>query len=63
MRVKVDFDVCLSNAVCMGVAPEIFEVDDEGELHVLQEDPPEALRARAEEAVRTCPVQAISIEG
>lgn len=63
MRVRVDFDVCLSNAVCMSAAPEVFEVDDEGELRVLQENPPEELRAKVEDAVRSCPVQAISLEG
>ena len=63
MRVRVDFDVCLSNAVCMSAAPEVFEVDDEGELRVLQENPPEELRAKVENAVRSCPVQAISLEG
>ena len=26
MRVVVDFDLCESNAVCMGIAPEVFEV-------------------------------------
>ena len=25
MRIVVDFDLCESNAVCMGIAPEIFE--------------------------------------
>ena len=26
MRVVVDFDLCESNAICMSVAPEVFEV-------------------------------------
>jgi len=26
MKVVVDYDACSSNAVCMGIAPEIFEV-------------------------------------
>jgi ferredoxin len=63
MRVVVDFDKCNSNAVCMGVAPEVFEVRDDGYLYILQEEPPEELRPKVEEAVRMCPTGAISIEG
>ena len=62
-RVVVDFDLCESNAVCMAVAPEVFEVDDDDNLNVLQEEPPEELRAKVEEAVRRCPKQALALEG
>ena len=63
MRVVVDFDLCESNAVCMSIAPEVFEVRDDNFLYILQEEPPEELRPKVEEAVRRCPRQAISIEG
>lgn len=63
MRVVVDFDLCESNAVCMAIAPEVFEVRDDDFLYVLQEEPDEALRPKVEDAVRRCPKQAISIEG
>ena len=62
MRISVDFDKCKSNAVCMGIAPEIFEVRDDNFLYVLQDEPPESARDLAEQAVRDCPTQAISIE-
>jgi ferredoxin len=62
MRVVVDFDRCQSNAVCMDVAPEIFEVRDDNFLYVLDETPSEELRPKLEDAVRRCPTQAISIE-
>jgi len=62
MKVVVDFDLCESNAVCMGIAPEIFEVRDDDLLYVLDEHPDESLRPKVEEAVRRCPKQAISIE-
>lgn len=61
MRVVVDFDLCESNAVCMGIAPEVFEVRDDDFLYVLDETPPDSLREKVEEAVRRCPKQAISI--
>ena len=62
MRVVVNLNQCEANALCMGVAPEVFELTDEDELIVLDEYPNEALRARVEAAVRQCPRQAISIE-
>jgi ferredoxin len=61
MRVVVDFDVCESNAICMRTAPEVFLVDDNDELQILQENPPEELRAKVEAAVRGCPKQAITL--
>jgi len=62
MRVVVDFDACMSNGICMGLAPEVFEVRDDGFLYVLQETPPEELRDKVVAAERACPTQAIRIE-
>ncbi|HEY5272136.1 MAG TPA: ferredoxin [Acidimicrobiales bacterium] len=61
MHVNVDYDLCDSNAICMGIVPEVFEVRDDGFLYILNEDPGEDLRARLQESVRACPTQAISI--
>ena len=62
MRVVVDYDLCESNALCMAAAPEVFEVRDVDFMYVLQENPPEKLRAKVEEAVQRCPKQAIKLE-
>ena len=62
MRVIVDFDQCESNALCMAAAPEVFEVRDDDFLYVLQDEPPEELRAKVEAAARSCPKTAITIE-
>lgn len=62
MRVVVDYDLCESNAVCMGIAPEVFEVRDDDFLYVLQEEPDESLRGKVTEAATRCPKQAITIE-
>ncbi len=61
MRVVVNHDLCEANAVCMRLVPEVFDVRDDERLHLKQERPAEALRARVEEAVRRCPKQALSI--
>lgn len=63
MKVVVDFDLCEANGRCMESAPEVFRLDDSDELHVLMEQPPEALRKKVEEAARRCPRLAIRIEG
>jgi len=62
MKVVVNFDVCMSNAQCALAAPEVFEVREDGLLYILQEEPPEALRDKVENAARLCPTQAITIE-
>jgi ferredoxin len=63
MKVVVNYDLCEANALCMQEAPEIFEVDDDDNLNVLQETPAVDLRAKLEKAVRACPRAAITIEG
>jgi ferredoxin len=69
MRIKVDWDLCEANAVCMDVAPELFKVDDNDAFHHLVKgasddvsgEVPKPLEAKAREAVRLCPRQALSI--
>jgi len=61
MRIVVDFDLCESNAVCMLIAPKIFEVRDDDFLYILNETPDESDRALVDESVQRCPKQAISI--
>ena len=61
MKINVNFDLCTSNAVCMGVAPALVEVRDDGYLYVLNEQPGEEFRSQLEDAVKGCPNGAISI--
>ena len=62
MKISVNYDLCTSNAVCMGIAPEVFEVRDDGFLYVLNENPAPELAEKMGEAVASCPNGAISIE-
>ena len=48
MRIDWDEHRCASLGMCEGVAPEVFEVGEDGELAVLVEEPPEGSRARDE---------------
>ncbi|MBI2698081.1 MULTISPECIES: ferredoxin [Mycobacterium] len=61
MRIEVDWDLCESNAVCMGIAPDIFELGDDDMLTVLQPEVTPENEELVREAVRQCPRQAISI--
>lgn len=63
MKVEVDFDLCESNAICMGIAPTVFEVRDDDFLYILDENPSEDLRPKLEEAVQSCPRAAIKLVG
>ena len=62
MKVVVDFDLCESNAVCMNIAPEVFEVRDDDFLYILNENPGPELHDKVRESVERCPKQAISLE-
>ena len=64
--IRVDLDLCQGHAVCMGEAPEVFDVErnEEGEDKVVLRitNPPAELRDKVAEAVRHCPTRALSIE-
>ena len=62
MRVIVDWDLCESNALCMTAAPEVFKLQDDDTLLILQETPDESLRGKVGDAVHSCPKRAISLE-
>jgi ferredoxin len=63
VKVKVDYDACEANAVCMGIAPEVFEVRDDDNLYLLIEgDVPADLEERVRQAVASCPKAALSVE-
>ncbi|CAJ1582911.1 ferredoxin [[Mycobacterium] wendilense] len=60
-KIEVDFEICEANGVCMGIIPEVFELDDEDYLHVLQDEVTPDNETQVREAVRQCPRQAITI--
>jgi ferredoxin len=62
MKIEVDFGLCEANAICMGIIPEVFQVDDQDFLHVLNDEVTPENEAQIRDAVRQCPRQAISIK-
>ncbi len=61
MKIVIDRELCQGHAVCMGEAPEVFHVDDDGKLTVLQEHPPRELLEKCRRAAQYCPTRAITI--
>ncbi|MGA2519623.1 MAG: ferredoxin [Acidimicrobiales bacterium] len=62
MKVIVDRDLCQGHGVCESEAPAVFAVNKKGILEVLEESPPESMRAQVEAAVAFCPTHALRIE-
>lgn len=60
-QVVVDYGLCEANAICMGINPDVFHLDDDDTLHILQPDITPETERDVLEAVRRCPRQALSI--
>jgi len=61
VKVHVDLARCEAHGICEQVAPEVFALDDDDVLRY-DPEPDEALRDTVEQAVASCPVQAIRID-
>ncbi|MBC7373703.1 MAG: ferredoxin [Frankiales bacterium] len=62
MKIVLDEDKCSSLGMCESVAPDVFEVGDDGVLVVLNHTPSQDQRALMEEAVAACPTGALSLQ-
>ena len=60
MRIAVDRDRCEGNAVCIGIAPELFELDDEDYVVVTADPIPVDKEELAEQAIAECPRAALT---
>ncbi|MGR9086981.1 MAG: cytochrome P450 [Gammaproteobacteria bacterium] len=61
-HITIDRELCQGHAACMTEAPELFRVDDAGNVTILQETPPSDWLTKARRAEKYCPTQAINIE-
>lgn len=63
MRIVVDPNRCEGQAVCVGLAPKVFELGDDDEVvRVIVDEVPEELQKRALKAVEKCPMAALKAE-
>lgn len=62
-KVVVNQDVCEGYACCVMAVPSVFDLDDDtGRAVIVVAEPDDTMRGPVEDAVRACPVKAISIE-
>jgi ferredoxin len=61
MRVEVDRDLCESNAVCVGIAADVFDLDDEDLAVVTVDEVPADREDDVREAVQLCPKIALTL--
>lgn len=62
MRISVDTEACTGHALCFGIAPEVFVLDDLGyNVTPAGEVPPE-FEEQARRGALSCPEMAITIE-
>ena len=60
-RIESDTDVCQGFANCVMNAPDLFDLDDEDTVVVLKREVGDDEFAYADQAVRSCPVEALSL--
>lgn len=59
---KADFGACQGYANCVMAAPDTYDLDDDGVVVLLKDSIPQEELARVQEAARSCPVSALTIE-
>lgn len=61
MKISIDSDTCIGSGQCALTAPGVFTQDDDGFGEVLPGREDGAGEPLVREAVRACPVQAITV--
>jgi ferredoxin len=61
-RIEVDRDRCVGSGTCEALAPDVFEVGDDGVLVVLHPEPGEEQLPDVRDAVQACPTRALALD-
>ena len=61
MKIVLDRPRCEGHGLCEEAAPDLMHLDDDGELVLDREEIGDADAAKANAAVRTCPVAALRL--
>ncbi|MBQ3421354.1 MAG: ferredoxin [Romboutsia sp.] len=62
MKAKVNKDACIGCGACQMIAPEVFEINDDGVSEVIMNEVDEDQKDEVKSAVESCPTGAISTE-
>jgi ferredoxin len=61
-RVVADREMCMGSGNCVVECPEVFALDDESVVIVVDQDPPAELREKVQNAVDACPAGCLALE-
>ena len=61
MRVTVDKTKCTGHARCNVFGPDVYPLDELGEVAITEADVPPELEAQAQEGAANCPEGAITV--
>lgn len=59
MKVKVNSDSCIGCGACTAIAPDVFEINDEGISEAMVNEVTEDEVDNVKEAIESCPTGAI----
>jgi ferredoxin len=62
MKIVANTTLCSGHARCAAVAPEVFDLNDDGYIGFEEKEAPPGLEAQAQRGVRACPERALRIE-
>jgi ferredoxin len=60
-RVEVDLGRCTGHGICESIAEDVFEVQDDGSVVILDATRPDGDLDRMRQAVTQCPVAALRL--
>ncbi|MCX5208615.1 ferredoxin [Kitasatospora sp. NBC_00240] len=62
MLITADRDRCIGAGLCVLTAPDVFEHDDDGLVHVLEQEPDARLEGDVRLAQQLCPARALALD-
>jgi ferredoxin len=61
MRIVVDRELCTGQGMCESIAPDFFQVTEDGQTEIRVAVVPDGRRSEAELAVTCCPNEALKL--
>ncbi len=61
MPVALNAELCIGSGSCEDLAPQVFQMGDEGVVTVVDPNPPSDLVEAVEQAALNCPTAAITV--
>ena len=62
VQITLEVDKCIGSGSCEMLAPEVFEVGEDGLAELLDATPGSEMESKCRAAEESCPTQAISVE-